>query len=213
MKEKPILFSGPMVRVILEGKKTQTRRVVKPQPVYRCDVDDPTGITCNGWWWTKPNGTGIHSQVSEAALKSTFERSLYWCPYGKPDDRLWVRETWASDDGRTAFYRADGETYNYGLPWKPSIHMPRWASRITLEICSVRVERLQEISGEDLKAEGISGLLCYGPACGPACTQERRCEGRKEAFIDLWNSLNAARGFGWETNPYVWVLEFRRLQP
>ena len=162
------------------------------------------------------------------------------CPYGKPGDVLWVRETWASDDGRSFWYRADGETYNAGLPWKPSIHMPRLATRITLEIESVRVERLQDISEEDAKAEGLfaqegdggapgpgykwRGIGYHGAGYGdfgktfhtphwdgsPGCSCNVRGPSPAQcAFRELWDSINAKRGYGWESNPWAWVLQFK----
>jgi hypothetical protein len=122
------------------------------------------------------------------------------CPYGRPGDRLWVRETWSQlypYESRRVAYRADRETVVAPgvLPWwRPSIHMPRWASRLTLEITKVRVERLKEITVKDIAAEGIQegvGVFAY------------------EDFRKLWDSLNAKRGFGWDANPWVWVVEFR----
>lgn len=236
MKERPILFSAPMVRAILEGRKTQTRQVIKPQPTvinkghdrfrWKNKIDTPLVIACD---------------VMAA-----------WSPYGLPCDRLWVRETWAdvhpllaegrySQPGRAGIpgpppvgyrviYRADGDTvpplYHSmsGYPhrttdrasaasdivepfeWEPSIHMCRWMSRITLEVTGVRVERVQDISGEDAKAEGIT----------PDMETHAGQYWREDAIIDfsaLWDSINAARGYGWDANPWVWVVEFRRAQP
>ena len=177
MTEHPILFSGPMVRAILEGRKTQTRRVIKPQTTWGSDVE--------------------------------------YCPHGVPGDRLWVRETWCpleradwSRPGReyNVNYKADatpeGECIRkeMGYQWKPSIFMPRWASRITLEITGVKVERIQELlDHKDIMAEGIL------PDEGP------RCYSCRTRFAELWDSLNAKRGYGWDANPWVWVIEFKRL--
>jgi len=170
-KERPILFKGEMVRALLEGRKTQTRRVVK------VDVANCCTHQCGG--------------KSEAALSH--------CPYGQPGDRLWVRETFhpmKSSKG-PASYRAtwpkDDETPDEG--WKPSIHMPRWASRITLEIVAVRVERLQQISNEDCFAEGL-----------PADTTK----GNRTWYADLWESINGKGS--WNVNPWVWVVEFKRVE-
>jgi len=182
MKERPIPFNGEMVRAVLAGTKTQTRRIVKERPVA-------SGVGWNQWW----------SEKAQAHVKDEHYAKLH-CPYGVPGDRLWVRETHATSqfDGRPArrvAYRADG-TYGawssdgedrhfirhgqdyrpfavnrqdrlmhpayYGDKWRPSIHMPRWASRITLEVADVRVERVQDISEADAKAEGISPLFSKG---------------------------------------------------
>lgn len=239
MKERPIIFSGPMVRAILDGRKTQTRRVVKPQPIY---------VTGDGkhskWSWRD----GIF------AFKMYPSRStiLRHCPYGVPGDRLWVKETWQEVhpiqvtegryciDGRAGIpgpppvsyrviYRADGEYppvwHCVGFPyrslnttdavlskhfprgmeysWCPSTHMPRWASRVTLEITGVRVERLQDISEDDAVAEGSQIPIAeYG---GRVAMTER------QAFSNIWNSLNAKRA-PWDSNPWVWVIEFKKVE-
>jgi hypothetical protein len=192
VRERPILFSGPMVRAILAGRKTQTRRVVKPQP--RGD-----GITtineAPGWWDVAilPGGFDNGGCMPIAEIK---------CPYGQPGDRLWVRETFAPnyfDTGGTA-YRAEWRQYIDGIcgepAWKPSTHMPRRFSRITLEITDVRVERLQEISEADAIAEGAQ---CPGV---PASLTDRG------AFAKLWNKINGP--FAWDDNPWVWVVAFRK---
>lgn len=200
MKERPVLFSGPMVRAILEGRKTQTRRVMKPQPVGETPFFDRWA---RGDWDSRP------------------------FPYGRPGDHLWVRETWASvydcpelpccEDGsgkhRRTIYRATEphEIDNFACSfscshdepgcasWRPSIHMPRWASRLTLEVTGVRVERLQDISEEDARAEGLAleGLILPGHAAG--------------CFSRLWDSINAKRA-SWASNPWVWVVSFRRVE-
>lgn len=187
MKGRPILFSGEMVRAILEGRKTQTRRVVK----YTCagHVKEPNGN--RRWLPDDPD-------------------AVLACPYGQPGDRLWVRETWAKIPTGEYVYRADIPAKDEALerqisgrgdaPWKPSIHMPRRASRITLEIVSVRIERLCDITKEDTKAEGV---IVREPDVLNAWLAE---------WIDLWDSINAARGFGWEKNPRVWVVEFKQLE-
>ncbi|QCP50195.1 hypothetical protein FAZ95_14000 [Trinickia violacea] len=203
MTERPILFSGPMVRAILDGRKTQTRRPLKfPEPK-------------EGW------------HISN-------------CPYGRPGDRLWVRETCRADelpDGLDGVrYLADdtfapiANTREAAERWielnayrgqagaaVPSIHMPRWASRITLEIAGVRVERLQDISYEDALAEGVSdfaGRFADDSQNTIGETPEqtaRRLEWPQRQYRLLWDNLNAARGYGWDMNPWVWVLEFRRI--
>lgn len=185
MKERPILFSAPMVRALLAGTKTQTRRVIKPRHL------------------------AFFNQDAAAMLSDWNERPL---PYGKPGDRLWVRETWhdaSSSLHSCALYRADGIDLHWDK-WTPSIHMPRRASRITLEITSVRVERLQEISIEDAKAEGA-----WGPDDSIAQkvadyfgTDIFSANPRK-AFQMLWESINGPDS--WAANPWVWAIEFRRV--
>ncbi|AZE73171.1 Phage protein [Pseudomonas synxantha] len=231
IKERPILFSAPMVRAILEGRKTVTRRAVK--------------------------GSGLNF-LADFTPEYVALPENHFCPYGNPGDRLWVRETWycdhfevlrgpylkpddldireAIDDG-TLVYAADGLTpYEADQPiWKPSIHMPRWASRILLEITDVRVERLQDISEDQAKAEGCF-FTDYGQQCGhsgtgwkdvgicPAraghqqragwawdkTTSHAECLGSPRwAFANLWNST----GGDWDANPWVWCVEFRRVTP
>lgn len=198
MKERPILFSGPMVRAILEGRKTQTRRVVKPQP-----TDDGHGPK---WYSGFDNVPGT--------IETNFPMPIH-CPYGQPGDRLWVRETWAQHPEFThrssggCLYRADrGGDYQGAAQgdfcWRPSIHMPRWASRITLEITGARVERLQDISEEDAKAEGIQ----WGMPCGYLDTGTSDCSSKCK-FKSLWESINGPGS--WDANPWVWVIEFKKL--
>ena len=160
MADRPILFSAPMVRALLAGTKTQTRRV--------CKLD-------------------VRSGMPEPELASL----LRCCPYGVPGDRLWVRETWAPLTVGYA-YRADPV---WNAPpadrWHPSIHMPRAASRITLEVTGVRVERLQDISEADVIAEGCPRQMLYGTGW----------------YRDLWLKINGTGS--WGANPWVWVIEFR----
>jgi hypothetical protein len=181
VKERPILFSGPMVKAILEGKKTQTRRVVNPQP---------------DGFWDDPNShpaTGLNAIVREEGGKAR-DRWIH-CPYGAPGERLWVREAFCSANDRL-FYRADDWLIvDKTLKWTPSIHMPRVASRITLEIIGIRVQRIQDTSEADAKAEGRS-LRQDDPA---------------GYFPDTWDALNALRGYSWMKNPWVWVVEFKRV--
>lgn len=198
MKERPILFSGPMVRAILEGRKTQTRRIVKPQP------DD------NGLWfmrnapldWREDIHGDWNPWKGETPNGDTWNGSVKcW-----PGDRLWVRETFGKihyegvDEHPTYFYRADETDAEADalIKWRPSIHMPRAASRITLEVVSVRVERLQDIREDDARAEGVG----EGP-------QEGWVTGPVVAFADLWDSINGQDA--WLANPWVWVVEFKRV--
>jgi len=197
MKEKPILFSGPMVKAILGGQKRQTRRVIKPQPIKEL---------WGNWIYSKSarNVYATDSWMSAGGMRVQLPK---YCPYGQPGDRLWVRETWNSSQligwkpselphTVPIYYRADDPE---AMPiWRPSIFMPRWASRITLEITGVGVERVQEISEEDAKAEGISAPGYPDVA--------------HEMFAELWDTINAKRGFGWEKNPWVWVITFKALE-
>ncbi len=226
VRERPILFSGPMVRAILDGTKTQTRRVMK-LPVDFIggtgdDLSDPSwwGFRDeDGQWWTLREQSGGGS------------RAIH-CPYGQPGDRLWVREAYAVEPDGRVVYRADRGARHFDLLpppsptgdlywlssdyepacWRPSIHMPRWASRITLELTDIRVERVQEITREDAIAEGV--FECEeekDAAARRALTEGRREVGPLDYFRELWNHINAARGYGWDANPWVWVLSFRLL--
>lgn len=186
MAERPILFSGPMVRAVLSGAKSQTRRVVKPQAT------------------SGPHD--LEQTIGTPDSLAAFVR--HRCPYGVPGDRLWVRETW----GPGPFYRADDETISPSDGWRPSIHMPRWASRLTLEVVNVRVERLQDISDEDARAEGCPCYVCGAPLDGRS---ENDCHCfHKQAdaydFRNLWDSINAERA-PWASNPWCWVVSFKRV--
>ncbi|HCD9834305.1 TPA: hypothetical protein NER77_004504 [Pseudomonas aeruginosa] len=187
MRERPILFSGPMVRAIIEGRKKVTRRVVKPQPDFLGSMTDPNTPF-------KTLGAGLHGQIV--------------CPYGQPGDRLWVRETFAvyGDEKMAAIhYRADRPHHvgQKGMGYKPSIHMPRWASRILLEITAVRVERLQDISQEQAMAEGVL-------SCESALDPDGNGYSPYELFSALWVSINGHDS--WHANPWVWVVEFKRVE-
>ena len=193
MKERPILFSAPMVRAILSGAKTQTRRVMKVRCHSICENDDG-----KLWPWSE-----------DVELAEDF---WHPCPFGQPGDRLWVRETWGAlphmlggFQRESLRYRADGEYQNeHGAwRWRPSIHMPRWASRITLEITDVRVERLQDISGMDAKREGVS-VPAHIPEDGADLDYARR------GFRRLWEEIHG--GGAWEKNPWVWVIKFKKLE-
>ncbi|MBD8194357.1 hypothetical protein IFR35_23460 [Pseudomonas fluorescens] len=211
IKERPILFSAPMVRAILEGRKTVTRRTVKPQPEVRMvDMIGPmlTFKNKRGGHWLYPNAK---AQI------------IADCPYGKPGDRLWVRETCLINDFRDInvpeeeranceiLYRADGVPDWEGdealIRWRPSIHMPRWASRILLEITDVRVERLQDISRADIRAEG---LHCP-PELGSDDVSPNYRDWYPAAWRELWESINGAGS--WTANPWVWCVSFKRVTP
>ena len=244
MKERGILFNGEMIRAEQAGRKTQTRRVVKPRYIDDYESDGEPGDICLymgefAKLRDRGNALGEMSAIP------------YTPPYGQVGDRLWVREAfrpkgmWSgSTSGTEIEYRAGGDTkiidgeILYSVEevssrrWTPSIHMPRWASRTILELTAVRVERLQDITAEDCVAEGIpppvvpDGMFPedldywtaekrdrwfqdqaradYIAACG-------RSEDLIEAFAALWSSINAKRGYSWESNPYVWVYVFKRI--
>jgi len=214
MKERPILFSAPMVRAILDGSKTQTRRVINSEFLNGCEEDgfevyegkilgpelyEPAGYDKHGDMIPMPEIYGIYDEDGEFGMA---------CPYGRPANQLWVRETWgeveAKDGSKSLVYAADGWKDPAGyFRWKPSIHMYRWASRIQLEIVSVKIERLNDCSYSDAKAEG------WNPKAD---------DGKNPAHLDpltwyknLWNSINGAGS--WDKNPWVWVVEFKRIKP
>ena len=218
MKERPILFSGSMVRAILDGSKTQTRRKVSAY------VPSDTS-----WFMTH----GVQATGMSHSARPTVEVPF---KYGKPGDRLWVRETWYPNEP-TPWYRADFieryQAWERDTPegilrledaWKPSIHMPRWASRLTLEIVSVRVERLQDISEADAKAEGLKAcskdgtLIKYGipdmdglpGGCDVGWPWGKWDADPRKAYRALWESINGPGS--WEANPWVWVVEFKKLE-
>ncbi|HCU1204113.1 TPA: hypothetical protein OUG09_000100 [Klebsiella pneumoniae] len=238
MKERGMIFNGEMVRAILDGRKTQTRRIIAPQPaddIERGIFPNPEVI---GW-----KSSRRHKHGSTTA---------HFCHYGIPGDRIWVRETWGvvshafSDDGLMidwvpdrpataihempfgngyysgyAIYAADGDFtwgdddgYEDGRScWKPSIHMPRAASRILLEITDVRVERLNSISEEDAEAEGIDMEALYDSQDCYDCIADHNMTGRPTvtgAFKYLWESIYGEEG--WKSNPWVWVIEFKRVE-
>ncbi|WP_338852591.1 hypothetical protein WCU24_07020 [Pseudomonas aeruginosa] len=211
-RERPILFNDQMVRAILDGRKTVTRRVMKPQPVL------------DGHFWTY-GGAGWSDRIN--SLTPVAGHSLAArCPYGQPGDRLWVREAWGlqvrsygGGAGEFIVYRAtnpdaiyckSSEGREYPVKWKPSIHMRRHSSRILLEITAVRVKRLQDISEEEALAEGVRGEPCDHTR--QACA-DIGCWGdtAKGAFGFLWESLNGEGS--WAANPWVWVVEFKRVTP
>ena len=272
MKEKPILFSTEMIKAILSGRKTQTRRIINPQPIYHHGEGKYTSFS-----WK--DGFFALYQYPENSL------ILEHCPY-KLNQKLWVRETW-----RVGAWKQTGNNWdNYGLMaidykagnfirkewlkaydfdffdklvkqsieeakkanvkkdeydyyvwnpgespcrWRPSIFMPRWASRINLEIINIRIERIQDISEENANAEGIFftdyGTNCFHPKPCPLpeyhkthnlkngwnwknSKSDSECWGSaKFAFAALWNSINEKRGYGWDLNPWVWVIEFKKF--
>lgn len=210
MKERPILMAAPMVRATLDDLKTQTRRVVKPAP-----------------WEVLPNKTGEppwpHGFKYEEGSTTHGEPFKMPCPYGQPGDRLWVRETFSIlDDGmqerRPVFFadmRNESEAAHHS-PWKPSIFMPYWVSRILLEVTEVRVQRLNDISERDALAEGITWPDRDGQRYQPPIDTYGISGARTaaEKFQELWDSINGKRpGCTWENNPWVWAITFKRIKP
>lgn len=212
-KERPILFSGPMVRAILSGAKTQTRRVIKPQPPIGTDYFHLgySGPVLKPSWtpyrWT-------HDLERPHRMGEPVK-----CPYGREGDKLWVKETCRAEELEYGLdgvrYIADGtfigientklaaerwgDLYSYGKgrgKTVPSIFMPKWASRLQLRVKDVRVERVQDISNEDAWCEGVSDSWEYD------CVR---------IFRDAWNSIYGKSGYGWDANPHVWVVEFERI--
>lgn len=233
MKEKPILFSGDMVRAILAGKKTQTRRAMQ-LPVIQQTLEILDIVEHGDEWLLKVRDENLfvaHLGDQKLRLRS---------PYGKPGDRLWVRESiWQEREGCTmpsgeymdswrnkgaVAYMAEHPERNWGdtsLPWgkmasRPSIHMPRFASRITMEVTAVRVERLQDISAEDAIKEGAfqQGKVGDDPVADLWTMTGKgwRYNSAKEAYASYWDELNAKRsGCLWSDNPWVWCVEFKRV--
>ena len=207
MKEHPILLNGDMVRAVQDGRKTMTRRVIKPQ--HKGGVI--TGPAAESGYAIEAWGGGKRHIASKINCLS--------CPYGIPGDRLWVRETWATErqfdhlspsNIPASAHKTERIMYeHFTHGWdkaRPSIHMPRWASRITLEVVSVRVERVQEITEDDAKAEGIASTVIL-ESDGKDYTGQYARDG----FACLWDSIYAKRGYGWDVNPLVWVIEFKQL--
>lgn len=220
MTAHPILFSAPMVRAILAGRKTQTRRVVTPQPEHHAGA---AASLCSTEDWTAgPNEWRIDAA---GPLQDGGGATFLRCPYGAPGDRLWVREAFRLAEHHddlpprefcarhevSMWYEADGagvhikanDTIRPGR-LRPSIHMPRWASRLTLEVTDVRVERVQDIDDADALAEGVAGATFAG-ADGEIDLRLRP----RAAFKSLWDGINTGRGFSFESNPFVWVVSFQ----
>lgn len=235
ISEKPIIFSGPMVKAILDGRKTQTRRVVKgpiPEGATSCGVFSTRDDTLNGRWQFldgDPEDADSWGWIGED----------FACPYGKPGDRLWVRETFCqkTEDGRFVYnsegnldpscyhyaadgyevlkddgdggteYRKDGSTAS---PWKPSIFMPRDACRILLEITDIRVQRLQEISEADAKCEGVGKQFLISVAVGGVGKNETMSVSYRCGFRSVWNAINKPM-HGWDANPWIWCVSFKTV--
>lgn len=218
-KDRPILFSAPMVRAILAGTKTQTRRIVKPQPSNEAAACSRMVSTERGLIYSFHDSRGVpvpwRMDIPEGYIPSNAGpfRHIGHCPYGVPGDRLWVRETWGVAFGvgcAGIAYRADnvGDEWDVNLDelqhghWRPSIHMPREHSRITLEITDVHVHRLQEISDVEAFAEGIQSFVDSNRSASGDGTA-------RGAFKALWQSINGDGS--WNANPWVWALTFKRI--
>lgn len=215
MAERPILFSGPMVRALLNGRKTQTRRIAKPPAKWaeRFPICKPSVMKAGHetWWWD-----GVYDRVGASQI----------CPYGVPGDTLWVKETWhpraaLSDWDLDIRYAADGALRtikdgefgerDWTMPKAAArgnvspLFMPRWASRLTLAITKVRIERLQDISERDVKAEGVNQTVIGTPRNPHRMTY-------RASFRDLWDHINGPES--WDANPWVWAITFDvRVRP
>lgn len=227
-KERPILMNGAMVRATLAGTKTKTRRVVKLQRLAGNHfVGGAAGVEFDGFRIPREGGPAPARFSAEAVGGGAYVSEELHCPYGKPGDRLYVRETLGHHTDKGHYYAATGvhigplvdyelePSPSIGIPVRsiPSIHMPRWASRILLKIVSVRVERLQDISNADIVAEGIDmealaesqdryDIVCKGSGASGRATKHT-------AWRDLWEST----GGDWDSNPWLWVIEFKRVMP
>lgn len=218
IKERGILMHARSVNGILAGRKTQTRRIIKPQPTHSPDSYGLAIYRGNRHEWWPLHDPDFPTQ--DPALR---------CPQGQPGDRLWVREAWRyyasalSPEANFGIqFRADG-AINYwpdwdkamqaqcspSAAWRPSLFMPRWASRITLEIVNVRVERVQDISEDDAKAEGVNGGCTVCGELDP-CGCANPSPDHRDSFIWLWDDTNGKGA--WDRNDWVWVIEFKRVE-
>ena len=204
MAEKPILFSTEMVRAILGGRKTQTRRVIKPQPLNVVDDDKALAYAMSG---SSPLVGRFLSEVIKDATYAVGDILLVWETWARRECEGLLREGRCypvSCDCRYA-YRADYDTTAL-FKWRPSTHMPRAAARIFLRVTDVRAERLGDISGDDVLAEGVENGKS-NPTMGVRWQNMQRM-----AFAELWDSINAKHGYGWDANPWCWVYEFERIK-
>lgn len=223
MSEKPIIFFAPMVRALLDGRKTMTRRIIKADKRFT-----PSGSYAGDRWWMRPHSGGgwIATNGGPDAFMET-QSTGFKCPYGQPGDTLWVLECWRpwSDDYPSVEYKADAHRTTVHCPtawslylerslkhhapseWRPSIHMPRWASRITLQVESVRVERVQEITESDAKAEGVPPCEFIPDGLSEAGTPL----GYVTEFACLWDDIHGPGA--WDRNEWVWCISFKRINP
>lgn len=249
MKERAINLNAYEVLTILAGRKTQMRRVIKNLEFFAGDFDGSTDFNycCITWYEDGHLGAGYYAYHTEYPEEGS---DFIKCPFGGVGDRLWVREAWAQletedyQKGRIV-YQSDEWVSESGrkFKWTSSTHMPRWASRITLEITNIRVERVQDISEEDAIAEGVEKLFTetehikypelekchnsytnylwhgrhgqFGLGNKKSDAWPYQCSGYKDvvgSFSSLWELNNAKRGYGWDLNPWVWVVEFKRVE-
>ncbi|WP_410752574.1 hypothetical protein [Citrobacter youngae] len=230
MIERGMIFNGEMVRAILDGRKTQTRRIMAIQPEHselglRRVIDSKNGRDNGKYFWSQSDACGLKARSK-----------VFGCPYGEVGDRIWVRETFQGplvseelleeyrahpekfETPQYCEYSADGGAKpeycdlddNLRHGWRPSIHMPRWASRITLEITDVRVERLNAISEEDARAEGIIDGGCLNCGEPEPCGCANPEPDATDAFAYLWQSIYGQEN--WNANPWVWVIEFKCIK-
>ena len=220
MREHQLLMKGPLVRATLAGLKTQTRRPIKPQPDE--DILDVRYDAIADLWLGNTHEDNDLGYTSSWAAR---------CPLGKAGDRLWVRETWclASAESETTptdlrpmrgsrwcYYYAtepdvEHEEGGNRSPWRPSIHMPRWACRLVLPLVSVRVERVQDITEEDAKAEGVERISA-GPGweCWMGYGPSSSCKTARDSYRSLWISIYGEES--WDANPWVWVAEWEDIE-
>lgn len=201
MSEYPIVMAAESIRAIQAGRKTQTRRVWRDAPVSMAWA----GVTHDGWW------AGHDADGHELCRVR--------CPYGRPGDLLWVRETWAFPhehstnyivDKVPAIYRADGVIE--ADHWRSPRFMPRAASRITLKVVDVQLQRLQEISYQDVEAEGYNVVNRLPLMLPPGTDAVKIVEYiARETYREAWDALNARRGYPWASNPWVWVVSFTKI--
>lgn len=201
MKERPILFSGAMVRAILDGRKTQTRRILKHKIPKNAEKEIGEDYVLARWQIRPPYWVGMKLWVREAFryCEATDGYNDFYVQYRVDEKAI----GWRDNAGRM--------NYPIDTRWRPSIHMPRWASRITLEVTDVRVERLHDICEEDARAEGITdgGCLVCGEHEPCGCTNPT--PDARDSFINLWDSINAQRGYSWSSDPCVWVVAFKKI--
>lgn len=219
MRERPILFSDEMVRAILDGRKTETRRVVKPELPTWEQAGDRYGF------WRIRSGRFVVTGSCSAELVRRAEVRLFGrsrlesvatrglrSPYGAPGDLLYVRECWSYEPGGTVIYRSDYDAESLATIakaaniWRPSIHMRKADARIWLRVAEVRIERLQEITVSDIRAEGVKPESDIGPMDVAGIYDHRGAY--RDAWISLWDSINAGRGYPWASDPWVWVVRF-----
>ena len=229
MTERGMIFNGDMVRALLDGRKTQTRRIMAIQPEHselglRRVIDSKNGRDNGKYFWSQSDARGLKMRSK-----------VFGCPYGEVGDRIWVRETYQGplfdyehmesyledsskfEKAQFCVYKADGKPApeffdaddNLHYCWRPSIHMPRWASRILLEITDVRVERLNCITEESAQAEGVAKLReGFWKHYQPGWTQHQLSA--RGSFVALWKSIYGEES--WQANPWVWVIEFKSIE-